>query len=141
VLRQIPPRISPEMMYHLMRMGHGDELVLADGDFPVETYSSRVVYAYGLAIPELLEAILPFFPLDPFVDKPAAIMAMVDKGAPEPKTWSVYRSIIAGHENRFRDFEYVERFDFYKRAKNAYLVVATTEPDGNVILKKGVVMM
>jgi L-fucose mutarotase len=129
------------MLYHLMRMGHGDELVLADGDFPAETYSSRIVYAYGLGIPELLEAILPLFPLDPFVEKPAAIMAMVDKSAPEPKAWSAYRSIIAGHEKRFGDFEYVERFDFYKRAKDAFLVVATTEPDGNVILKKGVVMM
>jgi L-fucose mutarotase/ribose pyranase (RbsD/FucU family) len=66
------------MLYHLMRMGHGDELVLADGDFPVGTYSARVVYACGLEIAELLEAILPFFPLDPFVEKPAAIMAMVD---------------------------------------------------------------
>ena len=141
MLRHIAPSISPEMLYHLMRMGHGDELVLADGDFPVETYSSRVVYAYGLGIPELLEAILPFFPLDPFVGNPAAIMAMVDKSAPEPKAWSAYRSIIAGHETRFMDFEYVERFDFYKRAKDSFLVVATTEPDGNIILKKGVVMM
>jgi L-fucose mutarotase len=141
VLRHIPPGISPEMLYHLMRMGHGDELVLADGDFPVETYSARVVYAYGLGIAELLEAILPFFPLDPFVEKPAAIMAMVEKNAPEPEAWSVYRAIIAGHEKRFKDFEYVERFGFYKRAKDSFLVVATTEPDGNVILKKGVVTM
>ena len=140
MLRNIPPRISPEMLYHLMRMGHGDELVLADGDFPVETFSKRVVYAYGLGIPDLLEAILPFFPLDPFVEKPAAIMAMVDKSAPEPKGWSAYRSIIARHEKRFGDFEYVERFDFNRRAKESFLLIATTEPDGNVILKKGVVM-
>ena len=141
MLRNISPCISPEMLYHLMRMGHGDELVLADGDFPAETCSARVVYAYGLEIVELLEAILPFFPLDPFVEKPAAIMAMVDKSAPEPKAWGVYRSTIAKHETRFKDFEYVERFDFYKRAKGSFLVVATTEPDGNVILKKGVVML
>jgi L-fucose mutarotase/ribose pyranase (RbsD/FucU family) len=72
MLKNIPAIISPELLYHMMCMGHGDELVLADGDFPVETFSRRVVYAYGHEIPVLLRAILPFFPLDPFVEKPVA---------------------------------------------------------------------
>ena len=141
MLKNIPSILSPDLFFHMMRMGHGDELVLADGDFPIETFSQRVVYAYGHEIPALLEAILEFFPLDPFVAIPAALMAPVDEGADEPKNWQHYRSIISKFEGRFTDFEYVERFDFYERAKKSFLVVATTEPDGNLILKKGVVMM
>ncbi|MCK4924485.1 MAG: fucose isomerase [Spirochaetes bacterium] len=141
MLKNIPAVISPELLYHMMCMGHGDELVLADGDFPVDTFSQRVSYAYGHEISELLDAILQLFPLDPFVEIPVAIMAPVDENAKEPPNWKKYRSIIAKYENRFKDFEYVERFDFYERAKNSHLVVATTEPDGNLVLKKGVVML
>ncbi len=141
MLKKIPPVISPDLLYNMMMMGHGDELVLADGDFPVKTCSQRVVFAYGLEIPVLLDALLPFFPLDPFVEIPVSIMAPVDVDVVEPKNWKQCRSIISKHEPRFRDFEYIERFGFYERAKKSYLVVATTEPDGNLILKKGVVMM
>jgi len=141
MLKKIPSVISPDLLHHMMMMGHGDELVLADGDFPVETFSKRVVYAYGLEIPVLLDAILELFPLDPFAEIPVSIMAPVEEDAKEPKNWEQYRSIISKHEPRFRNFEYVERFDFYERARGSYLVVATTEPDGNLILKKGVVVM
>jgi L-fucose mutarotase len=141
MLKHIPAVISPELLYHMMRMGHGDELILADGDFPAETFSNRTVTAYGHEIPALLDAILQFFPLDPFVDIPVAIMAPVENEAEEPPNWNVYRTTIKKYNDTFKDFEYVERFDFYKRAKGSYLVVATTEPDGNLILKKGVVMM
>jgi L-fucose mutarotase len=141
VLKNIPPILSPGLFYHMMCMGHGDELVLADGDFPVETFSHRTINAYGHEISALLDAILQFFPLDPFVEIPVAIMAPVEHDAEEPQNWKKYRSIIANHDDRFKDFEYVERFDFYERAKKSYLVVASTEPDGNLILKKGVVMV
>ena len=141
MLKKIPAVLSPDLLYHMMCMGHGDELILADGDFPVETFSKRTVNAYGHEISALLDAILQFFPLDPFVDIPVAIMAPVEKDAKEPPNWKKYMSIITKHDDRFKDFEYVERFDFYERAKKSYLVVATTEPDGNLILKKGVVMI
>jgi L-fucose mutarotase len=72
---------------------------------------------------------------------PVAIMAPVDGSSSEPSNWADFRSIIAGHEGKFKEFEYVRRFDFYERAKDSFLVVATSEPDGNLILKKGVVMM
>ena len=136
MLKNIPECISPELMYFMMNMGHGDELVLADRDFPTETFSRKVVRADGHRLATLLKAILPFFPLDPFVEKPVMIMAPVEK---EPDCWKEYRSILASFEKRFTDFDYIERFDFYKRSKNAFAVVATSEPDGNIILKKGVV--
>ena len=136
MLRNIPDCISPELMSVMMRMGHGDELVLADGDFPVDSFSKRVLRADGHRLAILLKAILPFFPLDPFVEKPVMIMAPVGK---EPDCWEDYRRIITSFEKRLTEFEYIERFDFYTRAQNAFAVVATSEPDGNIILKKGVV--
>ena len=136
MLKNIPECISPKLIYLMMKMGHGDEIVLADRDFPADTFSKRVVRADGLKIMQLLEAILPFFPLDSFVDKPVAIMSPVDK---EPEAWKDYHKVISKFEKRVTDFEYVERFDFYKRAKDSFAVVATSEPDGNLILKKGVV--
>jgi L-fucose mutarotase len=63
-------------------------------------------------------------------------MAPVDEDVSEPPNWSTYRAILKKNESRFKDFEYVERFDFYKRAKESFLVVATGEPDGNLILKE-----
>ncbi len=141
MLKNIPAIISPELLYNMMKMGHGDELVLADGDFPVETFSQRIVYSCGHEIPELLEAVLQFFPLDPYVDNPIAIMAPVEENSEEPSNWDRYRSIISKFEERFKNFEYIERFEFYKRANDSFLVVATGEPDGNLILKKGVVMI
>ena len=102
MLKNIPDCISPELMSLMMRMGHGDELVLADRDFPAETFSKRVVRADGLKITQLLEAILPFYPLDPFVEKPAAIMAPVDK---EPEAWKEYRKAISKFEKKFTEFE------------------------------------
>lgn len=141
MLKNIPGCISPELMYVLMRMGHGDEIILADADFPAETCSQRVIRADGHGLVTLLEAILPFLPLDPFVEKPVMIMAPVDSKAEEPANWQEYRNTIKKHEKRFRNFDYIERFNFYKRTKKAFAVVATGEPDGNLILKKGVVML
>ena len=106
MLKNIPDCISPELMSTMMRMGHGDELVLADGDFPVNTYSKRVIRADGHKIADLLKAILPFFPLDPFAEKPVMIMAPVE-GAKEPETWKEFRKIISKFEKRFVDFEYI----------------------------------
>ena len=117
MLKNIPDCISPELMSLMMKMGHGDELVLADRDFPAETFSKRVIRADGLKIIQLLSAILPFFPLDSFVEKPVAIMAPIDK---EPEVWKEYRKVISKFEKRFTDFEYIERFDFYRRAKESF---------------------
>jgi len=123
----------------MMRMGHGDELVLADGDFPVDTFSKRVIRADGHRLTTLLEAISPFFPLDPFVEKPIMTMDYHAWSKEEPASYATFRKAIKKFYQNFTDFEYIERFDFYKRAQNAFAVVATSEPDGNIILKKGVV--
>ena len=140
MLRNVPGCISPDLMHALMSMGHGDEILLADADFPAATHSRRLIRADGVDVGTLLESILPFFPLDAFVEKPAITMDCSPWGD-EPESYERFRAIIGKHEPRFTDFELLERFRLYERARNAYAVVVTSEADGNVILKKGPVMM
>lgn len=141
MLKGISPVISPELIKILMEMGHGDELVIADGNFPAASVAQRLIRADGLTCPILLDAILQFFPLDQYVDKPAALMAVVAGDTYQPVIWDEYRQLVQKHETGFKDFDYVERFAFYERAQKAYAVLATSEMAlyANIILKKGVV--
>ncbi len=140
MLKGIPSILSPDLLKILMEMGHGDEIVLGDGNFPAASVAQRLARCDGHGVSELLDAILKLFPLDAFVECPVALMAVVPGDSTRPVIWEDYRSIIRRYE-KFSDFEYVERFAFYERARQAYAVVATGEsaPYGNVILKKGLV--
>ena len=140
MLKGISSIISPDLLKILMEMGHGDEIVLADGNFPAASVAQRLARSDGNQVPELLEAVLKLFPLDPFVERPAAVMAVVPGDASKPTIWDKYKEIIQRYE-KFSDFEYVERFAFYERARKAYAVVATSESAvyANIILKKGLV--
>jgi L-fucose mutarotase len=141
MLKGIPAVISPELMDVLMRMGHGDEIVLADGNFPADSHAQQIVRADGVSVPEVLEAVLQFFPLDTFVEAPAAVMKPVDDDAPAPSIWTQFQVLLDAAEGREVPMEQVERFAFYERTKQAYAVVATSETAlyANLILKKGVV--
>lgn len=139
MLRGISPLLSPELLAVLCRMGHGDEIVLADAHFPGETFNDRVLRADGLRIPDLLGAILPLFVLDQYVDEPLFMMQAVPGDKLDPKVEAAYRKAIepiAGKAKIAR----VERFAFYEQAKRAFAVVMTGETAkyGNIILKKGV---
>ena len=138
MLKNIPPVLSPELMYVLLEMGHGDEIVLADGNFPAAANAQRLVRCDGHDVPELLEAMLKFLPLDIYVDNPVALMAVVPGDDTKPTIWEEYRKASG---EKFSDFEFVERFAFYERAQQAYAVVATSEKAlyANIILKKGIV--
>ena len=141
MLKGIPNCLSPDLLRILMEMGHGDELVLADGNFPSASIGRRLVRADGLIVPILLDAILQFLPLDDFVPLPVVLMAVVSGQDHQPGIWSTYLETIRKHEPRFQEFEFLERSGFYERAKSAYAVVATSEPSlyANIILKKGIV--
>lgn len=142
MLKGIPSILSPELLKILCEMGHGDEIVLGDGNFPSETYGKRVVRYDGYNIPELLRAILSVFPLDTYVDKPVAIMEIVPGDTVVPIIWDEYKKILAQHDDRQGLIRCIERFQFYEAAKTAYAVIATGEKAtyANLILKKGVVM-
>ena len=141
MLKGISPAISPDLIKVLMEMGHGDELVIADGNFPSASIAQRLVRADGLGCLTLLDAILRLFPLDQYVEKPVALMAVVSGDPYKPVIWEDYRKTIQGHEAAFTEFDYVERFAFYERAKRAYAVLATSEMAlyANIILKKGII--
>ena len=141
MLKNIPSVLSPELMYVLLEMGHGDEIVLADGNFPAAANAQRLVRCDGHDVPELLEAMLKFFPLDIFVENPVALMAVVLGDNTKPTIWEEYGKIIKASGEKFSDFDYVERFAFYERAQQAYAVVATSEKAlyANIILKKGII--
>ncbi len=144
MLKGISPLISPELLKALCEMGHGDELVIADGNFPCESVgkNSVVIRADGHGTAEILDAVLQLIPLDTYSEKPVALMEVV-KGdtCPTPIIWKEYDEILNKYEPAHHDIEMTERFAFYERAKDAYLIIATGETAiyANVLLKKGVV--
>ena len=144
MLKGISPFISPELLKALAEMGHGDELVIADGNFPCHSVgkNSIVIRADGHGVPEILDAVLKLIPLDTYTDKPVALMEVV-KGdtCGTPEIWNTYKEILEKHEPDCCEIEYTERFAFYERAKGAYLIIATGEKAiyANILLKKGVV--
>lgn len=142
MLKNIPNILSPDLLKIMMEMGHGNEIVLADGNFPAASVAQRLIRLDGHNIPEILEAVLKFFPLDTYVDSAAGLMSVVPGDPYKPVIWDEYRDIIRESKEPFQDFEMIERFAFYERAKNAYAVIATSESAlyANIILKKGVVV-
>ena len=136
----ISPLISPDLLAVLHRMGHGDEIVLADAHFPGETYGDRVLRADGLKIPDLLEAILPLFILDSYVESPLIMMSAVSGDQLDLAVETSYRQAIDKHWPNTPPIQRIDRFDFYDRAKQAYAILMTGETVkyGNIILKKGI---
>ena len=141
MLKNISPIISPELLKILSEMGHGDELVIADGNFPSKTVNSRVVRADGHGGVEMLDAILQLFPLDTYADYNMMLMEVVPGDPVETPIWDEYKKTAKKYENKNVRVENIERFAFYDRAKNAYAVVATGEKAlyANLIIKKGVI--
>lgn len=141
MLKGIPSILTPELLKVMMEMGHGDEIVLADGNFPKFAHPDRVIRLDGHGIPEIMDAMLKFMPLDPYVDNPTIFMAVLPNDPYKPVIWPTYRDIGKKYEEKgLREIE-INKFDFYDRAKKAYAVVTTSETAlyANVILKKGVV--
>ena len=140
MLKGISPLLSPELLKVLDEMGHGDEIVLADANFPSETTGKRVIRADGIGAADLLRAILPLFPLDTYEDERFLLMEVVPGDPVVPVVWDEYREILKKLEPE-TPVKFMERFAYYERAKKAYCVVATGETAqyANIILKKGVV--
>ncbi len=141
MLKRIPSILSPDLLYLLAQMGHGDELVLADGNFPAVSLAKRLVRADGHGVVPILEAVLQLFPLDQFVEQPAAVMRRVDKPDEAAPIWHEFQKLLDAAAGKRVSIERVERFAFYERAQEAFAIVATGETalHGNLIIKKGVV--
>jgi len=141
MLINISPVINPELLTALDKMGHGDELILADAFFPGDTCNSQVIRADGIRIPRLLDGILRLINLDPYVKSPVIMMAPTPGDRLDPSVEKSYREVIDKWWPGTPAVERIERFAFYERTKSAFAVVMTGEtvPYGNIILKKGVV--
>jgi L-fucose mutarotase len=124
-------------------MGHGDEVCLADANFPSASVAGArpLIRLPGLSGPRVLEAVLSVLPLDSFVNAPAAVMQVVGDPDAVPAPVRDYQGILDRVEGRAVRIETIERFAFYERARGAFAVIATGEPRayGNILLKKGVI--
>ena len=140
MLKGISPLLSPELLKILAEMGHGDELVIGDANFPAQSMGQRCVREDGHGGVELLDAILSLLPLDTFVEEPVTIMQVVPGTLNgEPPIWKDYAAKVEKHQPGTRTGQ-IERFAFYDRARKAYACVATGERSlyACIILKKGV---
>ena len=143
MLKGVPAILSPALLKVLCEMGHGDEIVIADGNFPAESMGKDaiVIRADGHGVPEILDAVLRMIPLDQYVEQPAALMLVVPGYPCVPEIWDTYRTLLKKNGENPQNVEMMERFAFYERAKKAYTIVATGETAiyANILLKKGVV--
>ncbi len=141
MLKNIPPILSPDLLHVLMSMGHGDEIVIADGNFPADTNAARLIRADGHGVCDVLDAMISFFPIDESVNDYAIVMAIGDKSI--PPIWSQFENIIKKENPDRSTLISISREAFYERSKDAFAVVATSESAlfANIILKKGVVII
>lgn len=141
MLKGISPLLSPDLLYVMAQMGHGDEIILADALFPAHSLNKNVVRMDGVEITDLLGAMLPHFAIDTYV-KDSVVMVTPEEGdAEDPDLPNKYRHVIDMHcENAPETFFTTDRFELYQRAKEAYCVVLTGSvvKYGNLLLKKGV---
>lgn len=139
MLKNVPKIIPPELLKILCEMGHSDEIVIADGNFPSASMGQRTVYMRGSDGVEVLKAVLELFPLDTY-QNPVYLMQKMEGDNVETPIWYDYEREIKKHTEK--PMQFIDRFDFYERAKQAYAVIATGESAlyANIILKKGVVI-
>ena len=141
MLKGISKYLSPELLFHLYKMGHGDELVIADAFYPGDTMNPLVIRADGIGVVDLLNGILPLFTLDSYVSNPVQMMAVPSNDTPDPAVEKSYRDVIDKYYPDTLPIGKLERFEFYDRSKTAYAILMTGETTkyGNIIIKKGVI--
>jgi L-fucose mutarotase len=136
----IHPLLGPDLLHALQSMGHGDEIVIGDANFPAAFLGPKTIRADGIGGANLLTAILTHMPLDTYAETSAWRMAMVEDANKIPEICVAYQDIVSKLAGKFTVAP-LERFAFYERAKSAACIVASGETAiyANIILKKGVV--
>lgn len=141
MLKGISPLLSPDLLKAIAEMGHGDEIVIGDGNFPAASMNERCIRCDGHDVPTLLDGILQLLPLDDFVESPVTLMEVVP-GSMEgnPPIWDEFKKIIKKYEPE-AGIGFIDRFSFYDRSRKAFATVQTGETAlyACVILKKGVI--
>lgn len=141
MLKHIPKIISPDLLKVLCEMGHGDEIVIADGNFPAAANANILIRADGISACDMLDAVLTLFPLDQYDSNHFVLMQKCDGDTADTSIWNQYADILRKYEPD-AEISYLERFAYYGRAKKAYAIIATGEKKqyANIILKKGCVL-
>ncbi|MBI9107392.1 MAG: fucose isomerase [Spirochaetales bacterium] len=141
MLKGIPSILSPDLLKILQEMGHGDTIVIVDANFPAASCAKRLVRADGHNLPDVLSAVMQLLPLDTYSEYQAGLMEVVPGDTTVPVIWDTIRKIVAEHEDIDVKYEFIERFEYYKRTRDAFAVVSTGETAlyANIILKKGVI--
>lgn len=136
MLHNIPSILSPDLLWTLRAMGHGDEIVIADANFPAQGLGPKCLRLDGISATDTLAAVMTLLPLDTFVPSPAHTMQVVGQPDAVPDIVAAFQKLIPDHK-----IETIERFGFYERAAKAFAVVQTGETRlyGNIILTKGVI--
>lgn len=139
MLKGLSPLLTPALLHVLASMGHGDEVVLADANFPAASHARRLVPLHGVDAPAALDAVLSVLPLDDFVAHSALTMQVVGDAQAVPAVVRAFDAMLLRHGAAASSS--IERFAFYERARAAFAIVATGERRvyGNILLKKGVV--
>ena len=146
MLININPVLSPELLFHLRSMGHGEKLILADANFPSNTTNEKVIRLDGVNIKDAATAILSVFPLDSFVaskgGSPAIRMEVDDKPDELTETHKEFIEAVKTVSGENWKVGSISRKDFYEAAKKAYCIVTTTDarPFGCFVLTKGVIL-
>jgi L-fucose mutarotase len=140
LLNSFPRILTPELLKILMEMRYGDEIVVASRNFPAVSIRQKLIRLDGHNVPEVLEVLLRFFPLDVYVEKPVGLMTVTHGDTTKPVIWEENKKIILESREPFSEFEYIEKFAFYERVRKAYAIIVTSESAmyANIILKKGV---
>ncbi|WP_320144437.1 RbsD/FucU domain-containing protein [uncultured Cohaesibacter sp.] len=147
MLRNINPLLSPDLLYSLAAMGHGDDLVIADANYPGEQIARangcRYIRLDGILATDILKAVLELMPLDDFVEDPAYVMEVVGDAAQTPPVVSEFQTVINDVADNPATIAAMNRFAFYERSQKAYAIIQSGERRlyGNIIVKKGVVRL
>jgi L-fucose mutarotase len=148
MLKGIHPHLTADIIHALMRMGHGDDLVICDVNHPAATIAAETTYGRlldmaGCDIPTATTAILTLMPLDTYVPAPVTRMQVVGDPTAEMPIFSAMQSVIDAAEGRPIQMQALERFAFYAAAKQAFCIIRTSDPGpyGCFILKKGVITL
>lgn len=140
MLKNIPTNLSPDIVKTLMEMGHGDKILIADGNFPSASHTTKTLRLDGQSTLEVLKSVLYLMPLDEY-EKGAVLLMQPSENEDSPDIWNEYNQILNSTENSHIAISTVGRFDFYGHAKKAYAIIATGEQSlyANIMLRKGVI--
>lgn len=145
MLKGISPLLIPELLALLCDMGHGDEIIIADANFTARSLAPNkpIVRLPGVGVLQVVQAMMPLFPLDQAVQQPVSFMQVC--ALPQGEVSQIQREVIAAiaasGETTAAGCRAYERFAFYERCKTAFAVIHTGEmqPYANFMVKKGVI--